>query len=176
MRRRRGCATKSEGWKRRSWGCGKAFIKIDHCDLGGVDCGMRKNFHWDTPDVWTKGSKSQPHEWMLEVSQEFLTKVSDVVRLYGGLLDWNTSNPELCIKADYFLGFPIPASKKNGLLTMPREFFSQAWNVIQEYQHTVSCEWAQSNHKFCKEADKVLDDLWFILGGREGFFGAAKQK
>jgi hypothetical protein len=56
-------------------------------------------------------------------------------------------------------------------LTVPRELVGKVWNVLNEYRHQVPCEWAQSHSELSDKADKLVDDLWYVLGGRKGFFG-----
>jgi hypothetical protein len=56
-------------------------------------------------------------------------------------------------------------------VTVPRELVGELWNVLNEYRHQVPGEWAQSHSELSDKADKLVDDLWYVLGGRKGFFG-----
>jgi hypothetical protein len=68
---------------------------------------------------------------------------------------------------------PQPAAQT---LTVPRELISKVWDVINEFQHRVPSEWAQEHPDLATKADKLLDDIWYVLGGRKGFFGSIEQK
>jgi hypothetical protein len=62
------------------------------------------------------------------------------------------------------------AEKFSDPLSEPRKLMSEIWNTLQAYSHAVPWEWSCAHEKLQQAESKVTDDLWYILGGRTGFF------
>ena len=69
------------------------------------------------------------------------------------------------------MGNEILHETQSGPLSVPRKLMSEIWNTLQAYSHATSWEWSREHQKLQQAESKVTDDLWYVPGGRTGFFG-----
>ena len=69
------------------------------------------------------------------------------------------------------MGNDILHETESGPLSVPRKLMSEIWNTLQAYSHATSWEWSREHQKLQQAESKVTDDLWYVPGGRTGFFG-----